>query len=31
LIEAFSNAEGIAAAIEDVADKYQLAGIQVAK
>jgi tetratricopeptide (TPR) repeat protein len=26
LIEAFSNAEGIAAAVEDVADKYQLAG-----
>jgi tetratricopeptide (TPR) repeat protein len=26
LIEAFSHAEGIAAAIEDVADKYQLAG-----
>jgi len=26
LIEAFSNAAGIAAAIEDVADKYQMAG-----
>jgi tetratricopeptide (TPR) repeat protein len=26
LIEAFANAEGIAAAIEDVADKYQMAG-----
>ncbi|HUT30344.1 MAG TPA: tetratricopeptide repeat protein [Sedimentisphaerales bacterium] len=26
LTESFSNAEGIAAAIEDVADKYQLAG-----
>ncbi|MHC4621220.1 MAG: hypothetical protein ACYTEQ_26020, partial [Planctomycetota bacterium] len=28
LIESFSNAEGIAAAIEDVADKYQMAGSQ---
>jgi tetratricopeptide (TPR) repeat protein len=26
LIESFSNAEGIAAAVEDVADKYQMAG-----
>jgi hypothetical protein len=28
LMESFSNAEGIAAAIEDVADKYQMAGSQ---
>jgi hypothetical protein len=28
LIESFSNAEGIAAAVEDVADMYQMAGSQ---